>query len=400
MVDKSSKTRRKDSEQGSFMPNRRSFLKLTGAAGGTALASGTAAAQSAEEMLADAELPAEDEKPLVRLVSTGGTIASTEEAAEGAGYDLSEQADAIVDSVPLLDYFIDIEIEEVAQKGSSSLLIEDYIGVAKAAKQAEADGADGVIVTHGTSAIEEDAYFNDLVLDLDIPVAFVGAMRPADAVTADGPSNLLTAARMITRNEFHLDDKPSGVYVVLNETVHAARDVTKSDTWALETFDSGSAGPIARFTDDEMQLYREPGSYSSDLSGCDLNAASEMTVPIVTTGAGVEAPLIEQAISGEYDADGFTLQTTGRGGTSPGITDASQAAIDAGIPVASGTRTYYGPLGPSDEAGTVIAMENLPAWKVRVHLIVALTITRDIEEIRETVEEGKYGTAVVAPSAL
>ncbi|ADJ16123.1 Asparaginase/glutaminase [Halalkalicoccus jeotgali B3] len=382
------------------MPNRRSFLKLTGAVGGTALAGGTAAAQSTEEFLADVELPAEDEKPLVRLVSTGGTIASTEAASEGAGYSLSEEAEAIVDAVPLLDYFVDIEIDRVAQKGSSSLLVEDYVGVAKAAKRAEADGADGVIVTHGTDAIEEDAYFNDLVLDLDIPVAFVGAMRAADAVSADGPSNLLTAVRMITRNEFHLSEEPSGVYVVLNETVHAARDVTKTNTTKVETFDSGPAGPIAVFTDDELLLYREPGSYSSDLSGCDLDTAAGMVVPIVTTGAGADAYPIEQAISGAYDVDGITVQSTGRGGSAPEISEASQAAVDAGIPVVRASRVHYGPLGPSDEAGSVVITEDLPAWKARLHLIVALTVTTDLEGIRETVEEGKYGTPVVAPSTL
>jgi L-asparaginase len=190
------------------------------------------------------------------------------------------------------------------------------------------------------------------------------------------------------------------VYVVLNETVHAARDVTKSDTWAPETFDSGTAGPVARFTDEEMQLYREPGSYSADLSDCDLDAAPEMTVPIVATGAGAEAPLIERAVDGTYDADGFALETTGRGGTSPGISDASEAAIEAGIPVVSGSRCYLGPLGTSDEAESVIPMEDLPAWKARLHLIVALTMTQDVEGIRETVEGSKYGVEAVAPSAL
>lgn len=399
MVDKHQDSEKNSRNSGSFMPNRRSFLKLTGAAGGTALAGGTAAAQSAEDMLADLELPAEDERPLVRLVSTGGTIASTEAAAD-EGYSLSEQADAIVESVPELEHFIDIEIEEVAQKGSPSLLVEDYANVAKAAKQAEEDGAAGVIVTHGTNSIEEDSYFNDLVLDLDIPVVFVGAMRPADAIVADGPMNLLLAARLITRNEFHLVDEPSGVYVLLNETVHAARDVMKSDPWALETFSSGTPGPIARFTDDEILIYREPGSYSADLSGCNLDATVDVTVPIVATGAGAEAPLMEQAISGKYDADGFAVQHSGRGGTSPAISDATEAALDAGIPVVSSTRNFDGPASRSDDEGSEVSMEDLPVWKARLHLIVALTMTSDLEEIRETVEEGKYGTAIIPTSTL
>ncbi|MDG5762117.1 asparaginase [Natronococcus sp. A-GB1] len=399
MADKHAEKASMGDETGSFMPNRRLFIQLAGAAGGTALASGAATAQSAEEMLEDVELPDEDERPLVRLVQTGGTIASTEEAAD-EGYSLSEEADAIVESVPELEHFVDIEIVEAAQKGSPSLLVEDYVSVAKAAKQAEEDGAAGVIVTHGTNTIEEDAYFNDLVLDLDIPVVFVGAMRPADAIVADGPSNLLLAARLVTRNEFHLSDEPSGVYALLNETVHAARDIMKSDTWSLETFSSGSPGPIARFTDDEILIYREPGSYSSNLSDCDLEATPERTVPIVATGAGAEAPLMEQAVNGKYDADGFAVQHSGRGGTSPAISDAVEATLDAGIPVVSSTRNFDGPASPSDEEGTDVSMEDLPVWKARIHLIVALTMTSDLEEIRETVEAGKYGTAIVPTSTL
>lgn len=392
------------------MPSRRSFLALTGAVGGAGLLSGASTAEAVEERLDDASLPDEAERPTVRVISTGGTIASTEEAADEGGYSLSEQAEAIVDAVPALDHFVDITFDRVAQKGSSSLLVEDYVGVARAAMRAERDGVDGVIVTHGTDAIEEDAYFNDLVLDLDIPVAFVGAQRAADAVSADGPSNLLTAVRMITRREFHLDDEPSGVYVVLNETIHAARDVTKTHTTKLETFDSGPAGPIAVFTDNELVLYREPGSYSADLSSCDLDATTDMVVPIVTTGAGAEAYLIEQAVAGEYDVDGIVVLATGWwGGTAPEVSEATEAALEAGIPVARSTRVHWGPMNPGfdeDREGEIVVIEDLPAWKARLHMIVALTTTDnleatdELEEVRASVAGGKYGTKVVAPSTL
>lgn len=389
----------KDNESGSFMPNRRSFLKCMGIVGGTSLMAG-ASADSVEERLEEVVLPDEDEKPLIKIVTTGGTIASTEEAAEDRGYSLSKEAEAIINTVPLLEYFVKLEGENVTQKGSSNLLIEDFVGVAKAAKQAEVDGAAGVIVTHGTDAIEEDAYFNDLVLNLNIPVVFVGAMRAADAVSADGPSNLLTAARMITREEFHLADKPSGVYVVLNETIHAARDVTKSHSTKLETFESGPAGPIAVFTDEQLLLYRDPGSYSSNLFNCDLNATTDLVVPIVTTGAGADAYLIEQAAAGKYNTDGIVIQTTGWwGGTSPAISEASQDALEVDIPVAQATRVHNGPLRPNDESSFIV-MEDLPAWKARLHLMVALSISDDIEEIRETVKEGKYGRDTLAPSSL
>lgn len=401
--------RKVDSKQTkSLMPNRRSFLKLTGAVGGAGLMAGTAAGKSIEDAVEDSEdieLPDEDERPMIRVIGTGGTIASTQEAAGGSGYDVSERAQAIIDSVPILANFAEITFEQVAQKGSSSLLIEDYANVARAARQAEADGAVGAIVTHGTDAIEEDAYFNDLVLDLDIPVAFVGAQRPGDAVSADGPANLLTAVRMLTREEFHLEDEPSGVYVVLNDTVHAARDVTKTNTTKLETFDSGPPGPVAVFTDIELLLYREPGSYSGDLSDADLDAVSEKVVPIVSTGAGIDAYITEQAIAGEYDVDGIAILATGAGGgTAPAVSDATQSAVEAGIPVVKATRVFWGPLdeeyGPLEErdGDVAVTMESLPVWKSRLHLMLALTVTENLDEIAETV--AGYGLPAFPPSTL
>ncbi len=393
------------------MPNRREFLKLAGVAGGAGLLAGSAAADPEGSQLTERDLPAEGDRPTIRVVGTGGTIASSQEAAEDGGYSLANQAEAIVAAVPELEYFVNVDFVQVAQKGSSSLLVEDYVAVAKEAMRAEADGVDGVIVTHGTDAIEEDAFFNDLVLDLDIPVAFVGAMRPSDATSADGPANLLTAVRMLTRTEFHLDDEPCGVYVVLNDTIHAARDVTKTWTTKVETFESGPAGPIGYFTDNELVLYREPGSYSANLSHCDLDAVPDMTVPIVTHGAGAESYTLEQAVAGDYHVDGAVVLATGfGGGVSPAITEATEAALEAGIPVARSTRVHWAPLNPGyddDRTGDIVVMEDLPAWKARLHVMVALTMTgsypglsSDLEVVRKTMEDNKYGIAVPAPSTL
>lgn len=395
---------------GSLIPNRREFLKLTGAVGGGALLGGNSASAS-EDLVEQSMFPDANERPEVRVIATGGTIASTEEAAEDGGYSRSEGGEQIVAAVPLLEEFVDISFESVADKGSSSLLVEDYVEVAKAAMRAESEGIDGVLVTHGTDAIEEDAFFNDLVLDLDIPVAFVGAMRAGDAVGADGPRNLLSAVRLCTRSEFHLTKEPSGVYVVLNEKIHAARDVTKTHTTKVETFDSGPAGPVGVFTDNELLLYREPGSYTANLSHYDLDAVPEMVVPIVATGAGTEAYVTEQAVAGEYDVDGIVIQATGWwGGTAPSVSEATQEALDAGIPVARTTRVHWGPMNPGysdDREGEIVVMEDLPSWKARLQAMVALTMTEnhpgyddDLEMLRKTAQESKYAVDVVAPSTL
>ncbi|WP_217255550.1 asparaginase [Natronococcus occultus] len=362
---------------------------------------------TANDEVESAELPDYDDRPEVRVVGTGGTIASTQAAAGDGGYSLEEQAEAIVNAVPVLDEFAEITFDQPVQKPSPFLNAEDFVEITKAIMDAAREGVDGILVTHGTDAIEENAFFQDLVLDLDIPVVFVGAMRPADAISADGPANLLSAVRLCTREEFHLTDEPSGVYMVMNDTIHAARDVRKSHTSVVDTFESGPAGPIGILTDSEIVLYREPGSYTANLTCENLDKIPDKTVPIADTGAGYEPFIFEQATAGEYDVDGIVLHTTGNGGVQPPITEARDKALDAGIPVTASTRVYWGPMSsgptPDDEEGSLVTMEDIPAWNARLLMMVALTAAEDepaIEAVRKAVYESKYANETVSPSAL
>jgi len=392
-------------DEKTIIPNRRRFLQLTGAAGGAiALGGGTVAGQE------DSKISDGDDLPEIRVVGTGGTIASTQEAAEDGGYSLDERAEAIVESVPLLSEIAEITHDQPVDKPSPFLTAEDFTIVTEAIEEAASEGVDGVVVTSGTDAVEEQAFFQDLVLDLDIPVVFVGAMRPADAISADGPANLVSAVRVCARSEFHLSDEPSGVYVVMNDTIHAARDVRKAHTSRVDTFDSGIAGPIGILADGEIVLHRSPGSYTVNLPTDNLGEIPEMNVPIAGNGAGHDAYILEQAIAGDYDVDGIVVATTGNGGTQPPIREATSEAAEEGIPVATSTRVYWGAMStgpyPEFEEGSPVSMEDIPPWKARLLMMVAISATESHSEISNeqkmvqyAVYESKYGSEDIQPSA-
>lgn len=209
----------------------------------------------------------------VHVIATGGTIASTEREG-GAAPTLD--GDALVDTVPGLAG--EVTVESVAAKPGFDMDPETVADVGDRAR-AIADDVAGVVVTHGTDTMEESAYYLDLTLP-GVPVVFTGAQRRPDEVSADGPANLRTAVRAAAHERVS-----DGVYLAFNDELHAAREVTKAHTAALETFTSPESGPVARFTRSGVRWHREPRSETPALP----EERTDATVPVVLSGFGVDA---------------------------------------------------------------------------------------------------------------
>lgn len=350
-------------------------MGITGSAGLVSSTGGTN--ESDTEKAETADDPSRYDGRVVQVLSMGGTIAST--PGEG-GASPSESGEALIESVPELNRYADeILVDQVTQLGSFNLDQADVAALGEAACEVESI-ADGIVVTHGTDTMEESAYHLDLALDLDIPIVFTGAQRRPDEVSADGPANLVTAFRAATHDEIR-----SGVYIAFNEELHAARDVTKTHTRKLETFESPDKGPVAAFTRDDVRLFREPDSYSADVS----TLRTDETVPIVSSGQGMDDRQIRFAI--ERGDDGIVLEGFGLGNTSETLSDAVRDAIESGIPVVVTSRSHAGPLGAVYGNGGgetlkqhgAISGDDLPAHKARIKLLLTLETTTEMSEIRE-----------------
>lgn len=305
----------------------------------------------------------------VVVLSTGGTIAST---AGEDGAAPSRSGTDLVDAVPEIASYADVDVRDVVQTPSFDIDPSDIAAVARGARDAAAEGADGVVVTHGTDTMEESAYYLDLVLDLGIPVVLTGAQRRPDEVSPDGPSNLLTAVRAATSD--HLAGA-GGVYVAFDDALHAARDVTKGHTSALSTFVSPDACPVVRFTRGGERVLREPGSRSVTLDATETTA----DVAMVKTGVGVGDRQLRAAL--DAGVDGLVVEGTGLGNTTGELGDAISDAIDAGVPVVVTSRCHAGAVAPVyGTAGGgetlhrhgAIDGDDLPAHKARVKLMLAL----------------------------
>ncbi len=192
--------------------------------------------------------------PVVVVLSTGGTIASTR-SEEAGGYTSNLAGKQLVAAVPGLESVARIEVHDVANVGSTNMTPALWLEVSRRATAAlERDDVAGVLVTHGTDTMEETAYFLDLTVMGEKPVVMVGSMRAASEWDADGPRNLLNAARVAVSPEA----KGKGTLVVLNGEIHAAREVTKTHSLAVETFDTPEFGALGVADADGVRFYRAP----------------------------------------------------------------------------------------------------------------------------------------------
>ena len=181
--------------------------------------------------------------PTVMLLATGGTIAGTgATSTTTVGYQAAKlPVEALISAVPELKKIANVKGEQVLQIASENMTNEGLLKIAKRVNEVLAQPEiSGVVITHGTDTIEETAYFLNLVTKSRKPVVVVGAMRPATALSADGPINLYNAVA-IASNPASVG---KGVMVSLNDQISAAREVSKVNTTSMDTFQSLDMGYI------------------------------------------------------------------------------------------------------------------------------------------------------------
>lgn len=180
-------------------------------------------------------------KSRVRILATGGTIAGAQASQTEYGYKSgSFKVEDLIAAVPKLKDIADISGEQVANIGSQDMNDEIWLKLSKRINAVlSSDDYDAVVITHGTDTMEETAFFLNLVVKSKKPVVLVGSMRPATAVSADGPSNLYNAVAAATNPQ----GQGRGVLVVMNDEIHYARNVEKKNTTNIETFRSPERGP-------------------------------------------------------------------------------------------------------------------------------------------------------------
>lgn len=300
------------------------------------------------------------------VLGTGGTIAGTSsDAHDNVGYTAAQLSVAqLLQGLPSLGG-ASLETEQVAQLNSKDMSHAVWRTLAlRCAHHLARPEVAGVVVTHGTDTLEETAWFLQRVLAPLKPVVLTAAMRPATALQADGPQNLLDAIRVA--------QAPSacGVVAVMAGVVHGARDVRKVHPYRLDAFSSGDPGPIARIEEGVLRVFRAwPHSAAVGVGALPSDESSWPRVEIVLSHAGASGAVVQALCAA--GVQGIVAVGTGNG-TLHG--DLEAALVDAqtrGVRVLRSTRCASGPVLPVP--GDVLpSADDLSAPKARVELLLQL----------------------------
>ncbi|MCJ2036963.1 asparaginase [Methylobacterium sp. J-068] len=319
-------------------------------------------------------------RPTIAIVATGGTIAMKNDPVTGAPVPALTGAD-LAAAVPRLADLARIEVVEFANAPSA------YMGPAlwpdlsrTVAGLLDRSEIAGAIVLHGTDTLDQTAYFLDLTLAGDKPVVMVGAQRNASDPDADGARNLLNAARQILAP----GSRDMGVTVTLNHNVNAAREVRKTHTNNVETFNSGEAGFLGHVDEDRVVFWRK--SLRRQTLPLPARLARVGLVPMV---AGDDGEQLRHAVA--RGAEGVVIAAYGFGNVNDALFDAVTEAIAAGVTIIVASQVaqgralpVYGFKGGGNtllKAGAVFA-DDLTPDKARVLALLALPLTRDREALQ------------------
>ncbi|TAJ15496.1 type II asparaginase [Marinilabiliaceae bacterium JC017] len=324
------------------------------------------------------------DKQKVLILATGGTIAGSSATGTEAGYTAGKIGiDVMIDAVPGIEELADISGEQLANVGSQDMSVAIWLKLANRINKAFSDkDVDGIVITHGTDTQEETAFFLNLVVKSDKPVVLTGSMRPSTAVSAEGPLNLYNAVAVAADP----NARGRGVLVVMNDNIHGAHSVTKTNTTAVETFKSPIYGVIGMVHYGQSEFFRKPFRKHTTKADFSLEGVDKLPrVDIIYACADMSADMIEAAT--KAGAKGVVVAGVGNGNMNAEALATCKRVAQEGVVVVRSTRVPTGTVGRNIEVNDddlrTIASDELNPQKARILLMLALLKDRSLEEIQE-----------------
>jgi len=326
----------------------------------------------------------ESKKPNIVIIGTGGTIAGLgNTSANVSAYQSAVVAvDKLIAAVPEIQKIANVKGEQIFQIGSESYNNDRWLKLGKrVAELLQSKDVDGVVITHGTDTIEETGYFLNLTLKSTKPIVIVGSMRPGSAMSADGPLNLYNAVTVASDN----NSCGKGVLVVMNDEIHSARDIVKTNTVKVETFRS-LYGPLGTIVEGKPTYYRVLSRPHTVQTEFDINKIDILPeVGVVYAHGNMSRVPYDAFVAAGVKA--IIHMGTGNGSVADYIAPVLKEVRSKGVIVVRASRTGSGPVVRNGEVNDdeldYVVTDDQNAAKARILLSLALTKTTDTKELQK-----------------
>ena len=284
-----------------------------------------------------------------------------------------------------MDALAELSGEQLASIGSQTMNHEVWLKLAKRVNEVLKEATtDGVVITHGTDTMEETGYFLSLVVKSDKPVVLVGSMRPATAISADGPANLYNAVALATKPEAH----GLGPLIVLNDEVHFAREAQKLNTTELNTFRSPNRGRAGVMNVGNFHSFSKLATLHTTKSEFSVDGKGVSDLPrvdVIYSYANLGPDVVDFLV--KQGCKGIVLAGVGDGNSTDAVIAALSQAAKKGVAVVRSSRTGSGVVVRNvevddDKLGFIASMELSPQ-KARILLMLGLMKTSDAKKLQQ-----------------
>jgi len=321
----------------------------------------------------------------ILVVFAGGTFSMRIDEDTGGAIPFFH-GDQLIEMIPEAKEHASISVYDFGMYPGPHMTPEIMLKLSKEIKKKiNEENVDGIIVTHGTDTLEETAYLLDLTIKTEKPIVVIGAMKTSSEPDWDGPRNLLDAIHIINSP----NSRGMGVLVCLNGEINAASEVTKTHTEDIETFHSLDFGALG-FVDRGHVIFNRMPRKLETIETDKINS----NVDLIKIYAGMGEKFFK--CSADTGAEGLVIEAMGVGNVPPTAFEGIKYVVEKGIPVVLTSRCpsgetldiySYPGAGKWLKKLGVIFTDYLNGQKARIKLMLCLGKTKDINQLRELIEE-------------
>ncbi|HOS12354.1 MAG TPA: Glu-tRNA(Gln) amidotransferase subunit GatD, partial [Candidatus Aminicenantes bacterium] len=297
--------------------------------------------KEAHYKIPEKEFPFDPRKPRVKLLGTGGTIASRLDYRTGAVIPAFSPGE-LYGSVPELADICNLETEKIYGVFSENMGPEQYIGTAEAIAREIEKGVQGIVIGHGTDTMHHTAaILSFMVQNSPVPIVMVGSQRSSDRPSSDAALNLMHSVKTAAESDIAevlvcMFGPTSDIYGLL----HRGTRVRKMHSSYRSTFRTIGDIPIAMVSREKITPLRQDYKRRRTDRGVVLNTAFEEKVSIVYYYPNMKPDIIDSLVENGYR--GIVIAGTGLGHVNKPLYPALKRAQDRNVAVYMTVQTLWG----------------------------------------------------------